>query len=312
MRFLFIASVKDLRLSSRTVFASPPVQFVGPAYHALFMGQIMHNIFRVATAVLLGSVAVATSMASDRPFVTVNGAAVSQADADVYIARAQSEGAADTQELRSHVREEVIRRELMFQKAQQAGFDRKPDVAAQAEEARQKIIAQADAARQVVIIRAYVQDFIKTHPIGDSALKSLYDAMRVKGGDTEYSASVILVKTEDEAASIIARLNKGASFASLAKESIDPNSKYNGGSVGWSAPSKFVKPVADALAGLKKRQYTQTPVKSGYGYYVVELDDTRPLKVPSFEDMKPMLLQQAQSQMIDGMIAGLRANAKVE
>lgn len=35
MRFLFIASVKDLRLSSRTVFASPPVQFVGPAYHAL-------------------------------------------------------------------------------------------------------------------------------------------------------------------------------------------------------------------------------------------------------------------------------------
>jgi peptidyl-prolyl cis-trans isomerase C len=73
-----------------------------------------------------------------------------------------------------------------------------------------------------------------------------------------------------------------------------------------------VKPVADALGTLKKGQYTKAPVKSGYGYYVIELDDTRPLKVPSFEDMRPMLLQQAQAQMIDRMIAGVRADAKVE
>ncbi|WP_165106751.1 MULTISPECIES: peptidyl-prolyl cis-trans isomerase [unclassified Caballeronia] len=73
-----------------------------------------------------------------------------------------------------------------------------------------------------------------------------------------------------------------------------------------------MKPVADAFGMLKKGQYTRVPVKSGYGCYVLQLDDTRPLKVPSFEDMKPMLLQQAQSQMIDKMIAGLRADAKVE
>lgn len=276
------------------------------------MGQNMQKIFKVATAMLLGSIAVTASMAVDRPFVTVNGAIVSQADADAYISQATSQGMPDTPELRNHVREEVIRRELMFQTAQKAGFDRKPDVAAQAEAARQRIVAQAEAARQVVIIRAYVQDFIKTHPIGDSELKSMYEAMRVKGGDTEYNASVILVKTEAEADSIIARLNKGAAFTTVAKESIDPNSKYNGGNVGWSSPGKFVKPVADALGTLKKGQYTKTPVKSGYGYYVIELDDTRPLKVPSFEDMKPMLLQQAQAQMIDRMIAGLRADAKVE
>jgi peptidyl-prolyl cis-trans isomerase C len=276
------------------------------------MGQNMHHVFKVATAMLLGSLAVTISIAADRPFVTVNGAIVSQADADAYISQAKSQGMPDTPELRNHVREEVIRRELMFQKAQKAGFDKKPDVAAQAEDARQKLIAQAEAARELVIIRAYVQDFIKTHPIGDSELKSMYEAMKAKGGDTEYNASVILVKTEEEADSIIARLNKGSAFASVAKESIDPNSKYNGGNVGWSSPSKFVKPVADALGTLKKGQYTKAPVKSGYGYYVIELDDTRPLKVPSFEEMKPMLVQQAQAQMIDRMIAGLRADAKVE
>lgn len=272
----------------------------------------MHNIFKVATAMLLGSIAVTASMAADKPFVTVNGAIVSQADADAYMSQAKSQGMPDTPELRNHVRDEVIRRELMFQKAQKAGFDKKPDVAAQAEETRQRMIAQADAASQVVVIRAYVQDFIKTHPIGDSQLKSLYETMRAKGGDTEYNASVIVVKTQGEADSVITRLNKGAAFATLAKESIDPNSKYNGGNIGWSSPSKFLKPVADALATLKKGRYTKTPVKSQYGYYVIELEDTRPLKVPSFEDMKPMLLQQAQAQMIDKMIAGLRADAKVE
>jgi peptidyl-prolyl cis-trans isomerase C len=206
------------------------------------MGQNMHNVYKVAAAMLLGSIAVTASIAADKAFVTVNGAVVSQADANVYIAQAKSQGMPDTPELRNHVREEVIRRELMFQKAQKAGFDRKPDVAAQAEEAKQKIVAQAEAAKQVVIIRAYVQDFIKMHPVEDSELRTLYGTMRAKGGDTEYSASVILVKTEGEANSIIARLNKGAAFATLAQESIDPNSKYNGGNVGWSSPSKFVKP----------------------------------------------------------------------
>lgn len=272
----------------------------------------MQTIFKAATAILLGSIAVSASMAADTPFVTVNGAIVSKADADAYMAQAKSQGVADSPALRTEIREEVIRRELMFQKAQKAGFDRRPEVAAQAEEAKRTIIAQAEAARQVVIIRAYVQDYIKTHPVTDRDLKPMYEAMRAKGGDTEYNASVILVKSEAEAVSIITKLNQGAAFATLAKESIDPNSRYNGGNVGWSSPSRFVKPVADALGTLKKGQYTRTPVKSGYGYYVIELVDTRALNVPSFEDMKPMLVKQAQAQMIDRMVAGLRADAKVE
>jgi peptidyl-prolyl cis-trans isomerase C len=42
------------------------------------------------------------------------------------------------------------------------------------------------------------------------------------------------------------------------------------------------------------------------------LEDTRPLNVPTFDELKPRLLQQAQSEQINKMVENLRAKAKVE
>ena len=131
-------------------------------------------------------------------------------------------------------------------------------------------------------------------------------------GTPEYKSRHILVKTEEEAVAIIANLKKGAKFEELAKQSLDPGSKDNGGVLDWSSPSNFVKPFSDALVSLSKGKYTETPVKSEFGYHVILLDDSRPLNVPKFEDVKPRLQQQAQSQQINKMVADLRAKAKIE
>ena len=72
------------------------------------------------------------------------------------------------------------------------------------------------------------------------------------------------------------------------------------------------KPFADALTALAKGQYTEAPVKSQFGYHVIQLDDTRPLSTPPFDEIKPRLLQQAQSQQITKMVEDLRAKAKVQ
>ena len=91
-----------------------------------------------------------------------------------------------------------------------------------------------------------------------------------------------------------------------------PGSKDNGGDLGWASAGNFVKPFSDALTGLTKGKYTETPVKTDFGYHIILLEDTRPLTVPSFEEIKPRLLQQAQGQQINKMVDALRAKAKVE
>lgn len=261
----------------------------------------MHKLSKLATALLIGGMISATATAAGKAFVTVNGVAVSQNLANVFIAEQKAQGAPDSPELKNAVREELIRRELLVQEAKKAGIDKKPDVA-----------AQADAARQAFFVRAYIQEYVKKNPITDAQLKSEYDKIKAQLGSTEYKARHILVASDDDAKAIIADLGKGGKFEDLAKKSIDPGSKDNGGDLGWASASNFVKPFSDALTGLAKGKHTETPVKSEFGYHVILLEDSRPLAIPDFEEVKPRLLQQAQSQQISKMVEGLRAKAKVE
>ncbi len=261
----------------------------------------MNKLSKIATVLCVGTLLSASAVAADNAFVTVNGIAVSPSLANVFIAEQKAQGAPDSAELKNAVREELIRRELLLQQAKKLGLDKKPDV-----------VAQAEAARQSLFIRAYVQDYIKKNPVSDAQLKTQYETIKTQLGSNEYKSRHILVASEDEAKAIIASLNQGAKFEELAKQSIDPGSKDNGGDLGWASVSTFVKAFSDALTHLSKGKFTETPVKSEFGYHVIMLEDTRPMSVPPFEEIKPRLLQQAQSQQIGKMVEALRAKAKVE
>ena len=68
----------------------------------------------------------------------------------------------------------------------------------------------------------------------------------------------------------------------------------------------------EALTKLKKGEYTKTPVKSDFGYHIIQLDDTRPLTPPSFEEVKPQLQQRASQMQVEKLVRELREKAKVD
>ena len=59
-------------------------------------------------------------------------------------------------------------------------------------------------------------------------------------------------------------------------------------------------------------QYTETPVKTDFGWHVILLEDSRPLEAPAFEAIKPQLAQRANQQLVEKMIIDLRTKAKVQ
>lgn len=266
--------------------------------------NLKHYALVVALAAAMPSLAVAADDAkakASKSYATVNGVKISPARADAMIAEQKAQGTADSEELQKQVREELIRREVLGQEARKKGFDKKAD-----------IITQMDLARDAVLIRAYIQDYVKSHPVSDSEVKAEYDKIVKALGNKEYRARHVLVEKEDDAKAIIEKLKKGDKFEDLAKQSKDPGSKDKGGDLGWGPPSNYVKPFGDALVGLQKGKYTDKPVKTDFGYHVIRLDDVRDMKVPTLEESKPGLQQRLQQQAVQKHIMELREKAKVE
>ena len=261
----------------------------------------MLKVSHLAAMLVAGALVSAPAFAQKGNAVaTVNGQAISQNTYNAFIAQQKAQGTPDSPELQKAVKEELIRRELLVQEAKKKGLDKNSEVQ-----------GQIELARQAVLIQAYLSDYVRANPISDDQLKKDYEAIKASLGSTEYKARHILVATEDEAKAIIAKLEKGEKFSELAKQSKDPGSKDNGGELGWSSPSSYVKPFAEALTKLKKGEYTKTPVKTDFGYHVIMLEDTRPLTPPPFDQVKPQLQQRAQQQQVEQLVKKLRESAKI-
>ena len=234
-------------------------------------------------------------------YVTVNGKAVPKNRADALVAGQEAQGRKDSDELRAAVREELVRREVLTQAATKAGLDKKA-----------AIQGQMELARQGVLIGAYLNDYVQKHPVNAADVQKEYDAIKDRLGNKEYKVRHVLVENEADATAIIEKLKKGEKFDELAKQSKDPGSKDRGGDLGWANRAAYVKPFADAMVALEKGKYTATPVKSDFGWHVIQLDDVRDLKVPDFEEAKQQITQRLQQATVQKHIEELRSKAKVE
>ncbi len=170
-----------------------------------------------------------------------------------------------------------------------------------------------EIARQDVLVNTYLRDWVAKHPVSEAEMQQEYDKARGQAGDKEYRARHILVENEDQAKALIADLKKGAKFDDLAsKNSKDAGSKDRGGDLDWQVPSAFDKTFSDAMVKLEKGKYTETPVRTRFGYHVIQLDDVRQTRFPTYAEVKPRIQQQMMQQKVDELIKGLRAKAKVE
>ena len=239
--------------------------------------------------------------AEEKSAALVNGVSIPQSRVDLRVKVAATQGGqTDSPELRKAVREDLINLEVISQAAVKSGLDKQAETAQQIELARQSVLAGA-----------FVQDYAKSHPISEDVLKQDYDALKARVGNKEYKLSHILLGTEEEAQAVAKRVKK-EKFAKVAKEkSKDPGSKDKGGDLDWTVPSNFVQPFGEAILKLNKGQVSE-PVQTQYGWHIIKLEDTRELKVPSFEEVKPNLEKRKQQEAIQKAITELRDKARIE
>lgn len=243
----------------------------------------------------------------------VNGVGIPQARLD-FVAKsqlAQSQGQQgqqplqDSPEFRNNLREILITREILYQEAVRRKLDKAPDYQ-----------TQLDLAKQQIILAVLIDDLSKKLTPTEADVRKEYERVKAeRGGEVgkQYKSRHILVKEEADAKQIIADLDAGGDFAAIAKEkSEDTGTKEQGGELDWSEAEGYVQPFGEALKALKKGERTKEPVKTNYGYHIIELEDVKSMPFPEFDQVKPQIQQQLATKMRDDYIADLRAKAKVQ
>ncbi len=101
----------------------------------------------------------------------------------------------------------------------------------------------------------------------------------------------IVVKTEEEARTVIERLDKGEDFATVAVEvSIDPTVQQNQGDIGYfGKDANLLEEFKDAAFALEINEYTKEPVQTMYGYHIIKVEDRTAAHQRSFEEVEKEL-----------------------
>lgn len=224
-------------------------------------------------------------------------------------------------EVRNAMLNELIMNELLLQEAE------KREISVSDEEVAAYIddmVAgnyggnQADfeaALEQVGMTPEYYQDSVKESLIITELQNDLVNHPETVD---VIKASHILVETEEEALSVIAKLDAGEDFATLAKEHSLDGSAANGGDLGYFATngattSKMVDEFTAGAVALEIGEYSKTPVESQFGYHIILVEDKQ-AEVNLLEEGEKYseVLSGIYRYGLDNLAASLMETAEVE
>jgi peptidyl-prolyl cis-trans isomerase C len=262
---------------------------------------------RLMTAIaLLGAVSAAPALAqadADPVLAKVNGQEIHFTDlkaaAETLPAQARN---LPPQQLYPMLLDQLIDAQALLIQAKKTGLDKDPDVL------RTMQMAQ-DRALESAMLNKVVRP-----QVSDEAVKARYDERYSgKSGDTEVHARHILVPDEATARKIIADLKKGGDFVALSKQySKDPGAAQQGGDLGFFKQTDMVPEFAAAAFAMKDNDITPAPVKTQFGWHVIQTLEHRTSPAPTFEQVRDELRQSMVQEAVQKEVAQARGSVLVE
>ena len=254
------------------------------------------------------------------PVAAVPGLSVAQTDADIPVAVVDGKKIMRSTVLREF---EALPDSIKQQGGLEAIYPRLLDRVIQQQllvtEGRQKkmatdplVVARMKYLEDAMIGEVYLNRLIEQNMSPDF-LQNQYNAFLAQNPPSEQvHARHILLKTETDATNVIGHLAAGKKFEDAAKEFSTGPSAPNGGDLGFFKKEDMVKPFADAAFAMKPGEISKAPVKTRFGYHVIQLVERRTTQPPTFEEMKPQLMQRAGRNVAVEIMAKFMESAKIE
>lgn len=193
----------------------------------------------------------------------------------------------------------MINDKVIANGAKKMGISDNPQIKKMIKMAENQIIAQAYLANQI------------ERSLTEADIRAAYDE-EVKNfkPEEEVHARHILVLTEKQAQDILIQLKAGADFGLLAdQKSIDKNAPQ--GDLGYFTRDMMIPEFAEAVFAMKKGELSG-PVKTAYGWHIIQVEDRRPTQPPKFEQVKEQMRQAAVEKKVPEIVAAERARQQVK
>jgi peptidyl-prolyl cis-trans isomerase C len=207
----------------------------------------------------------------------------------------------------NYLKNEMVRRALLYQEALDRGLDRNEDVLRALEKTKMDLLVMQlvrEEAEKVDVSAKEVEDYYNTYK---EQLKE----------PEERQIREIVVPTEQEAKEILIQLLQGDDFATVAKDKSKSISAKDGGDLGFiQKGKKFALFDNNAFSEALEVGKITNIFKGPDGYYIIKLEAKRGGKQKSlsemWDDIKRGLTFLKQQQKIEDLIGKLSREAKLE
>ncbi|WDV44853.1 peptidylprolyl isomerase [Clostridiaceae bacterium M8S5] len=237
----------------------------------------------------------------------VEGKEITQKDLDFLLAGIGPQRAMqfNNEEGKKKLLDELINQEMFYLDAKEQGLDQEEAFKMELQHAKENILKQMA-----------IKQLLDSIEVSDEEVKEYYEANKEQFVSEEsVKASHILVKDEEVAKELLAKLKEGSSFEEVAKESSECPSKAQGGSLGEFTRGKMVPEFEEAAFKLAIGELSDL-VKTQFGYHIIKVTDKKEAGTKKFDEVqsqiKNQLLAMKQNKEYLNKTNSLRSKYKFE
>lgn len=185
------------------------------------------------------------------------------------------------EEGKKHLINEIVAQELLYS-----------DALANKKDTEEAFLSVLEQMKKSLLIQYAANNLMTSVTADDAEVKAFFDSNPdVFKSQPTADASHILVEDKETADKALAEIKDGLSFADAAKKYSSCPSKENGGGLGEFARGQMVPEFEDAAFNMKAGEISE-PVKTQFGYHIIELNSINNPDQVDFEEVKDQVKNQ--------------------
>lgn len=201
-------------------------------------------------------------MSENKLIAEVNGVKIYQEDLFNLLASMEDKARFNSKEGLNVLADELVNQELLLQDAKKNKLD-----------IEEEFVKELEIVKNNMLKNYAMHKIFEKVSVSEDEIKNYYEENKdTLFSPVTYTASHILLESEEMADKVLDQINDGLDFKEAAKKfSLDPT-KDNGGSLGSFPKGVMVKEFQQGLDKLKIGEISN-PIKTQFGYHIIKLDN---------------------------------------
>lgn len=201
-------------------------------------------------------------MSENKLIAEVNGVKIYQEDLFNLLASMEDKARFNSKEGLNVLADELVNQELLLQDAKKNKLD-----------IEEEFVKELEIVKNNMLKNYAMHKIFEKVSVSEDEIENYYEENKdTLFSPVTYTASHILLESEEMADKVLDQINDGLDFKEAAKKfSLDPT-KDNGGSLGSFPKGVMVKEFQEGLDKLKIGQISK-PIKTQFGYHIIKLDN---------------------------------------